>query len=106
MEMLDLSHEGHQGIEKCLLCSRESLFWPGISNDIHQTVDKGGICQATSTAHRKLPSVPSEIPPHAWHTLGTDLFCWKHFDFLVLEDCFSKFSYCEETSKFNQFCCL
>ena len=22
MEMLDLIHEGHQGIEKCLLCSR------------------------------------------------------------------------------------
>ena len=28
MEMLDLIHEGHQGIEKCLLHSRESLFWP------------------------------------------------------------------------------
>ena len=49
MEMLDLIHEGHQGIEKCLLHSRESLFWPGISNDICQTVEKCGICQATST---------------------------------------------------------
>ena len=26
MEMLDLIHEGHQGIEKCLLHSRESLL--------------------------------------------------------------------------------
>ena len=77
MEMLDLIHEGHQGIEKCLLHSRESLFWPGISNEIHQTVDKCGICQATSTAQRKLPSVPSEIPPKTWHTLGTDLFYLK-----------------------------
>ena len=91
MEMLDLIHEGYQGIEKCLLHSRESLFWPGISNEIHQTVDKCRICQATSTAQRKLPSVPSEIPPHSWHTLGTDLFYWKHFGFLVLGDYFSKF---------------
>ena len=30
-------------------------------------------------------------PPHAWHILGTDLFYWKHFDFLVLGDYFSKF---------------
>ena len=45
MEMLDFIHEGHQGIEKCLLHSRESLFWPGISNEIHQTVDKCVICQ-------------------------------------------------------------
>ena len=91
MEMLDLINEGHEGIEKCLLHSRESLFWPGISNEIHQTVDKCGISQATSTAQRKLPSLPSEIPPHARHTLGTDLFYWKHFDFLVLGDYFSKF---------------
>ena len=89
--MLDLIHEGHKGIKKCLLCSRESPFCLGISNEIHQTVDKCGICQATSTAQRKLPSVPSEIPPHAWQTLGTNLFYCKHFDFLVLGDYFSKF---------------
>ena len=74
-----------------MLCTTEFLFWPGISNEIHQTVDKCGICQATSTAQRKPPSVPSEVLPHAWHTLGTDLFYWKHFDFLVLADYFSKF---------------
>ena len=91
MEMLDLIHEGHQGIEKCLLCSRESLFWPGITDEIHQTVNKCLICQSTSTAQRKLPSVPSEIPPHSWHTLGTDLFYWKHSDYLVIGDYFSKY---------------
>ena len=91
MEILDLIHEGHQGIKKCLLHCRESLIWLGISNEICQTVDKCGICQATSTAQRKLPSVPSGIAPHAWHTLGTDLFYWIHCDFLVLGDYFSKF---------------
>ena len=64
MEMLDHINEGHQGIKKCLLHSRESLFWQGISNEIHQTVDKCVIYQTTSTAQRKPPSVPSEIPPH------------------------------------------
>ena len=91
MEMLDLIHEGHQGLKKCLLPSRESLSWPGISNEIHQTLDKCVIYQATSTAQRKLPSDPSVIPSHAWYTLGTDFFYWKHFEFLVLRDYFSKF---------------
>ena len=91
MEMLDLIHEDHQGIEKCLLHSRESVFWPGITDEIHQTVNKCLICQSTSTAQRKLPSVPSEIPPDAWHTLGTDLFYWKHSDYVVLGDYFSKY---------------
>ena len=89
--MLDLIHEGNKGIKKCLLHSKESLFWPEISNEIHQTVDKCGICQVMSTAQRKLSSVSSEIPPHAWHTLGTNLFYCKHFNFLVLGDYFSKF---------------
>ena len=59
---------------KSVYCTPENHFWPGISNEICQTVDKYGICQATSTAQRKLPSVPSEISSHSWNTLGTDLF--------------------------------
>ena len=70
---------------------KESLFWPGITDEICQTVNKCLICQSTSTTQRKLPSVPSEIPPHAWHTLGTDLFYWKHSDYLVLGDYYSKY---------------
>ena len=33
----------------------------------------------------------SDIPPHPWHTLGSDLFYYKRQDFLVLVDYFSKF---------------
>ena len=36
---------GHLGIEKCMLKARDSVFWPGISNDIRETVEKCGICQ-------------------------------------------------------------
>ena len=70
---------------------RISLLARNFSNKICQTVDKYVICQTTPTTQRKLPSVPSEIPPHAWHALGTDLFYWKHTDFLVLGDYFSKY---------------
>ena len=91
MEMLDFIHEGHQGIKKCLLHSRESLFWPGITDEICQTVNKCLICQSTSTVERKLPSVPSEIPPHARYTLGTDLFYWKNSDYFVIGNYFSKY---------------
>ena len=33
----------------------------------------------------------SEVPPHAWHTLETDLFYWNKMDYLVVGDYFSKF---------------
>ena len=31
------------------------------------------------------------MPPHAWHTLGTDLFYWNKIDYLVIRDYFSKY---------------
>ena len=33
----------------------------------------------------------SDMPSHAWHTLGTDLFYWNKIDYLVIGDYFSKY---------------
>ena len=42
-KMLEQIHEGHQGIEKCMLKAKESVFWPEISDDIREAVEKCGI---------------------------------------------------------------
>ena len=73
-----------------MLKARDSVFWPGISNDICETVEKCGICQSSSKAAKPLGNV-SDVPPHAWHTLGTDLFYWNKIDYLVIGDYFSKY---------------
>ena len=88
--MLEQIHENHQGIEKYMLKAREPVFWPGIRDDIREAVEKCGICQASSRAAKPVGNV-SEVPPHAWHTLGTDLFYWNKMDYLVVGDYFSKF---------------
>ena len=89
-KVLEQIHEGHLGVEKCMLKARDSVFWPGISNDIRETVEKCGICQASSKAAKPIGNV-SDVPPHAWHTLGTDLFYWNNIDYLVIRDYFSKY---------------
>ena len=89
-KVLEQIHDGHLGIEKCILKARDSVFWPGISNDIHKTVEKCGICKASSRAAKPVGNV-SDMPPHAWHTLGTDLFYWNKMDYLVIGDYFSKY---------------
>ena len=86
--ILEQIHEGHQRIEKCMLKARKAVF--GISNDICEAVEKCGICQASSKSAKPVGNV-SEVPPHAWHTLGTDLFHWNKIDCLVVGDYFSKF---------------
>ena len=53
-------------------------------------MEKCGICQASSRAAKPVGNV-SDMPPHAWHTLGTDLFYWNKMDYLVIGDYFSKY---------------
>ena len=89
-KVLEQIHEGHLGIEKCMLKARDSVFWPGISNDIREAVEKCGICQASSKSSKPIGNV-SDVPPHTWHTLGTDLFYWNKIDYLVIGDYFSKY---------------
>ena len=89
-KMLEQIHEGHQGIEKCMLKARDSVFWPGISDHIRETMEKCGICQASSKVAKPVGNV-SEIPSHAWQTLESDLFYCKKMDYLVVGDYFSKF---------------
>ena len=51
---------------------------------------KCGICQASSKVAKPVGNV-SDVPPHAWHTLVTDLFYWNKMDYLVIGDYFSKY---------------
>ena len=83
-------NDGHQGVEKCMLKAREAVFWPGISNDIHEAVEKCGICQSSSKSSKPVGNV-SEVPPHVLDTLGRDLFYWNKVDCLVIGDYFSKY---------------
>ena len=68
-----------------MLKPREAVFWPGISDDIREAVEKCSICQASSKAAKPVGNV-SAVPPHVWHTLGMDLFYWNKIDCLVVGD--------------------
>ena len=56
-KVLEQIHNGHLGIEKCMLKARESVFWPGISNNICKAEEKCGICQASSKAAKPVGNV-------------------------------------------------
>ena len=48
------------------------------------------ICQEYGKS-QPLISTTQELPPFPWHTLATDVFCWKRMDFLIVADVFSKY---------------
>ena len=89
-EMLQYIHEGHQGKERCLLRARNTFFWPKMTYDIQQLIEKCIICQEYGKS-QPIIGTTQELPPFPWHTLATDMFYWKRMDFLIAADVFSKY---------------
>ena len=90
-ETLKQIHQGHQGIEACRSRAREFVFWVNINSDLKEMVEKCDICQSQQNSTTSVQKYVSEVPPHPWHTLGSDLFYFQRIDFLVVVDYFSKY---------------
>ena len=89
-EMLQYIHEGHQGKERCLHRARNTAFWPKMTYNVQQLIEKCTICQEYGKS-QPIIGTTQELPPFTWHTLMTDMFYWKRMDFLIVVDVFSKY---------------
>ena len=89
-EMLQYIHEGHQGKERCLLQTRNTVFWPKMTYDVQELIERCIICQEHGKS-QPIIGTTQELPPFRWHTLATDIFYWKRMDFLIVADVFSKY---------------
>ncbi|GFN96526.1 retrovirus-related pol polyprotein from transposon 297-like protein [Plakobranchus ocellatus] len=88
--ILEKIHEGHQGIEKCQLRARNSVFWIGITKDIHNKVKCCEICEQYSKSQVKQPLMQHEIPTQPFEKLAADIFHLDGQDFLLVADYYSK----------------
>ncbi|KAL1447257.1 hypothetical protein WDU94_005579 [Cyamophila willieti] len=87
--MLKEIHEGHLGIVKCKSRARDSLFWPSMSMDIQDMIEKCRICVQNSKKNQKEPLIPLPMTSRAWERVATDLFTVDGQDYLVLVDSYS-----------------
>ena len=90
-EMLQYIHKGHQGKERCLLRVRNTVFWPKMTYNIQQLMEKCMVCQEYGKS-QPIKGTTQELPPFPWHTLATNIFYWKRMNFLIVVDVFSKYS--------------
>lgn len=91
-EILERIHEAHQGIVKCKLRAKNSVFWPEINKDIENLVGKCQTCQEHKNTQVKEPLEPHEIPTRPWQIVGTDLFHWELSEYILISDYYSSFS--------------
>ena len=44
-EILQKLHDSHQGIQRCHLRAKTSVWWPGISKQISDVIERYPICE-------------------------------------------------------------
>ena len=60
-DTLQRLHDGHQGIAKCRLWARSSVWWPGISSDINNFIHQCDICCENFQLTTE-PMIPTDLP--------------------------------------------
>ena len=84
-------HAGHLGINSSLRRAREIIFWPGMSADIRQHVERCPVCMAYSDKQPAEPLVMRDVPERPFSVVATDIFTLSGRDYLVLVDTYSTF---------------
>ena len=92
-------HQAHFGIEKTKLRARETVFWPGINNDIEQVVNSCDSCLESRNMDAKEPMLTSVIPEYPFQIVGTDLFHWDGQEYIIVVDYYSRFWEIERLKK-------
>ena len=71
-EVLDLAHQGHQGIVKTKSRLREKVWWPGMDRDCEKFCRQCHGCQVVSQPNGPEPVVSTELPDGPWQHIALD----------------------------------
>ena len=89
LDILDCIHCGHLGITKCRARARTSVWWPGISAHIENTVTNCNTC-AKERPEPKEPLMSASFPSRPWERVAADLFELDTKIFLIVVDYYSR----------------
>ena len=92
--VLKLIHQGHLGLNKCNLHAKETVYWPGLNDQLEKLVLNCEFCLKYS--HSKCKQEPSlslgqEVPLYPWTKLATDIFHFEGASYFLVVDYTSRF---------------
>ena len=83
-------HQGHQGMERCRLRAKQSVWWPEMSQQIKDYIQQCHTCAKEATPVRE-PLIKSELPDFPWQKIASDLFTLNGSNYLLVVDYFSRY---------------
>ena len=93
--MIQLLHTGHLGLEKCLNRAKQSMYWPGLYEELKDLVNNCATClkfssqKPTCLSNRQYAG--HEIPVHPWSKLPSNIFYFEGDSYLPIVDYISRF---------------
>ena len=72
-QILDLAHEGHQGVVKTKQRLRSKVWWPGMDRGVEHKCRVCHGCQLVSQPSPPEPMKRTELPTEPWQDLAADL---------------------------------
>ena len=93
-EVLKLIHEGHLGLNKCKMRAKETVYWPGINEQLEQLILNCQLCLKYSRSKDKnMPhtALGHEVPLVSWSKVATDIFYYESHSYLSVVNYTSRF---------------
>ena len=85
-DILARLHMSHQGIERTRRRTRQSVYWPGINNDVENAVQSCQECQELLPSLQKEPMLTDEEPTRPFQVTSADYFDHAGKDYLIYTD--------------------
>ena len=73
-------------------CARATVFWPGMTQDIHNIRDSCAYCNQNAPSQAATPSLPSHPPTTPFEKIFVDYFDYAGRHFLIVGDRLSGWS--------------
>ena len=84
-------HYAHSGAVSTLSLARESIYWPGMSGEINQFIERCEVCREFNWKQPKETLTYHEVPDRPWAKVGVDLFTYRSRNCLICVDYYSSF---------------
>ena len=86
LQVLHLAHQGESGM---VLRTHESVWWPGITNDVTRTRAACTTCHRNAPTQSPLPPVQPPTPQYPFQLISSDYFNHEGHNYLVIVDRYS-----------------